>query len=110
MALGGASGIGGMGGGLDTLAGLEKSLGAGGAAPAAKPASGFGDILKTKLGELNATQADSSKAMTEIATGRVDDVAQTMMRIEQANVQLQMATQFRNKVVEAYQEILRMQM
>lgn len=33
-----------------------------------------------------------------------------MLRIEQANVSLQMATQVRNKVIEAYQEVLRMQM
>ena len=52
----------------------------------------------------------ASKATEDMATGRVDDVAQTMMRIEQANVSLQMATQVRNKVIEAYQEVLRMQM
>jgi flagellar hook-basal body complex protein FliE len=72
-------------------------------------AQGFGEVLKSKLSDLNAQQADAAGAMQDMATGRVDDVAQTMMRIEQANVSLQMATQVRNKVIEAYQEILRMQ-
>ena len=70
----------------------------------------FAAVLKDKLGSLNAQQADSASASQDMATGRVDDVAQTMLRIEQANVSLQMATQVRNKVVEAYQEVMRMQM
>lgn len=70
----------------------------------------FAAVLKDKLTSLNAQQADSASASQDMATGRVDDVAQTMLRIEQANVSLQMATQVRNKVIEAYQEVLRMQM
>jgi flagellar hook-basal body complex protein FliE len=73
-------------------------------------ASDFAAVLKDKLTSLNSQQADAAKASEDMATGRVDDVAQTMLRIEQANVSLQMATQVRNKVIEAYQDILRMQM
>ena len=73
-------------------------------------AASFANVLKSKLTDLNAQQADAGKASEDMATGRVDDIAQTMLRIEQANVSLQMATQVRNKVLEAYQEVLRMQM
>jgi flagellar hook-basal body complex protein FliE len=86
--------------------------GASGAAAAGggtEAASGFGDVLRGKLGELNESQATANQAAQDLATGDIDDIARTMMQVEQANVSLQMATQLRNKAVEAYQEILRMQ-
>lgn len=115
MALGGIGA--GIGGGLplELLDGASggKAAGARGAGGVDEASSGtpdFAGVLRSKLGELNASQADSAKASQDMATGRVDDIAQSMLRIEQASVQMQMATQVRNKVIEAYQEILRMQM
>lgn len=109
------AGLGGVGAG-SPLAGLSRlELLDGGAAKVdtdAEQAKGaqFASVLKDKLSSLNAQQVDAGMAAEDMATGRVDDVAQTMLRIEQANVSLQMATQVRNKVVEAYQEVMRMQM
>ena len=114
----GAGGIGGgIGAGLQMPFELLDGAGKAGASDAASDAAeaaagtgGFANALKAKLTELNAQQADSAMASEDMATGRVDDIAQTMLRIEQANVSLQMATQMRNKVIEAYQEVMRMQM
>lgn len=109
--------IGGIGAGVSLP--LELLNGTAGTAGATKPAEGtegasgassFASVLKDKLTSLNAEQAGSAKASQDMATGRVDDIAQTMLRIEQASVSLQMATQVRNKVIESYQEIMRMQM
>lgn len=82
--------------------------GAGAAAGTGK-SSGFGSVLRGKLDELAQSQQLGEQAATDLATNRAEDVAQSMVRIEQANVTLQMATQIRNKAIEAYQEILRMQ-
>jgi flagellar hook-basal body complex protein FliE len=95
---------------LDLLQNATKATKAADAASEGSGTSDFAAVLKDKLTSLNTEQADAAKATTDMATGRVDDVAQTMLRIEQANVSLQMATQVRNKVIEAYQDILRMQM
>ena len=76
---------------------------------AAEPAAGFGDVLRGKIGALNESQAISNSAAQDLATGDVEDIARTMMQVQQADVSLQLATQLRNKAVEAYQEILRMQ-
>lgn len=98
---------------LDLLQGATKATRATEATEAASggaTTSDFAAVLKDKLVNLGNQQADAASATQDMATGRVDDVAQTMLRIEQANVSLQMATQVRNKVIEAYQEILRMQM
>ena len=113
--IGAAAGI----GAFDPMALVGDVGGVGGGAKVGKVAdatkatdgagNGFANVLADKLQQLNATQNDSNLATQDMATGNVDDVAQTMMRIEQANVSLQMATQVRNKVIEAYQETLRMQ-
>ena len=113
--------LGGIGAGIGSSFGsalemIDAGRGTGSAAKVAKTdgATGgtpdFGAILKDKLTALNAQQADSAAASQSVATGQVDDIAQTMLRIEQASVSLQMATQARNKVIESYQEIMRMQM
>ena len=94
------------GGGAGKVGGAAKVDGADGPGGPAN----FASVLKDKLSSLNAQQADSASAYQDMATGRADDIAQTMLRIEQASVSLQMATQVRNKVIESYQEILRMQM
>ncbi len=94
-------------GGLATPMLDAASGGAGGAAGA--PASGFADMLKGKLQQVGDLQEVGAQASQQMATGKVDDVARALMQVEQANISLQLTTQLRNKVVEAYQEILRMQ-
>jgi flagellar hook-basal body complex protein FliE len=112
MAMGGING--GIGNGISIPLELLDGAGASGkAAAAAEEAAGtgsFAGVLKSKLSELSALQADSASAVQDLATGRADDIAQTMLRIEQSSVSMQMAMQVRNKVIEAYQEVMRMQM
>lgn len=118
---GGLGGMEGFGQQLGTLTdgmGVQggSTAGGAGAAQGTDPAAGaagsggFGAMLRGQMDKLGAAQADGQLAKQDMATGSVDDVAQTMLRVEQANVTLQMATQVRNKVIEAYQEVIRMQM
>jgi flagellar hook-basal body complex protein FliE len=92
---------------LDAAGGGLKD--ATGTAGAGKPAGGFANMISDQLTKLNESQGQANKVADDLATGRVDDVAQAMLSVEKANVQLQYATQLRNKGIEAYQEILRMQ-
>jgi flagellar hook-basal body complex protein FliE len=71
--------------------------------------SGFADLLKTKMEGLDSTLNAGNSAATDIATGDVQDITKSLLKVEEANVSLQLATQIRNKAVEAYQEVLRMQ-
>jgi flagellar hook-basal body complex protein FliE len=86
--------------------------GATGGAQAPAETSGIGSfasMLQNRLESLDAGQQAGNQAAQDIATNRVEDVAQAMLQVEKANVSLQFATQVRNKAIEAYQEILRMQ-
>lgn len=70
---------------------------------------GFGDVLNNALSQVNNLQQDSDKMAEKLATGETNDISQVMIASEKANLALQLTVQIRNKVVDAYQEIMRMQ-
>lgn len=83
---------------------------AGGASSAAKPAgaaSGFGE----SLGKLIDSADESSRAANNAVSNMLDgtgDVHNAMIALQRAELSLQLTVQVRNKVVQAYQDIMRM--
>jgi len=73
------------------------------------PQGSFAQILKDTLGEVNKLQLEAAQASTDLALGKVQDVSEVMIAAEKANIALQLTIQVRNKVIEAYQEVMRMQ-
>lgn len=69
----------------------------------------FGDMLKKAVEEVNGLQQQSADMKTKLLTGQIDDIHQVMIAAEKADLSFQLTMQIRNKVVEAYQEIMRMQ-
>jgi flagellar hook-basal body complex protein FliE len=77
---------------------------------AASPASGgFGKALAGAIDQLAATQNQASTHAQQLATGQAKDISSVVMSVEKASLELQLAVQVRNKGVEAYQELFRMQ-
>ncbi|ANU21003.1 flagellar hook-basal body complex protein FliE [Planococcus plakortidis] len=72
-------------------------------------ATGFGDVFKNALKEVSEAQNVSDKKTDQLLTGEVKDVHEVMIASQKASLSLQMTMQVRNKVVEAYQEVMRMQ-
>ncbi|KYG57865.1 flagellar hook-basal body complex protein FliE [Planococcus maritimus] len=72
-------------------------------------ATGFGDVFKNALKEVSNAQNVSDKKTDQLLTGEVQDVHEVMIASQKASLSLQMTMQVRNKVVEAYQEVMRMQ-
>ncbi len=69
----------------------------------------FKDLLTKAAGELNQSQINGSQAAQDLAMGRADNLHDVMLSMEQAGLALQYAIQVRNKLLESYQEIVRMQ-
>jgi flagellar hook-basal body complex protein FliE len=69
---------------------------------------GFGETLTRALNGVNDLQLQARDAAVAIASGAQVDSAQALVTIEKANVSFQFALQIRNKLLEAYQEIMRM--
>ncbi len=73
------------------------------------PAEGFAALLKDAMGHVQKTQETAATATTDFATGKSNDVAGTMIAVERANITLQLMLQIRTELLQAYQEIQRMQ-
>ena len=69
----------------------------------------FGAVLMEKLDGVNKSQLDAENATESFIKGDNIDVQKVMLSTEEAKMSLEMAVQVRNKLVEAYQEISRMQ-
>lgn len=89
---------------------LTPPAGLPGAKPAAEAQKGdFGSHLKNALGEVNDLQQQANQAIEQLVGEGKGDLQQTMVALEKADVSFRLMMQIRNKVLEAYQEIMRMQ-
>lgn len=75
-----------------------------------KPTTGdsFASYLSNAIEKVNQDQLHSEAMNKALATGEVTDLHQVMIASQQSMLSLQLTIQIRNKVVEAYQEIMRM--
>jgi flagellar hook-basal body complex protein FliE len=78
------------------------------AAPAPTPAAGFADTLGNALKQVNAVQQRSSDMQVAYERGQVTDIAEVMLARQEAGVAFEATLQVRNKLLTAYQDIMRM--
>src|SRR5262245_48933201 len=75
----------------------------------AAPATGFPSLLERYLNDLNAQVVQSDRLFQGLAAGDLDNLHNVMIALEQAKLSMQLAVEVRNRVLEVYQDILRMQ-
>lgn len=78
------------------------------ATPAHGPAQSFDDTLQAMLGGVNAVQSRAEDVSAAYQRGEVTDVAQVMLARQEAGVAFEATLQVRNKLLSAYQDIMRM--
>ncbi len=69
----------------------------------------FSSVLKQALDHVNSLQQDSSSKMRAIETGASTDLVGAMIAAQKSSLSFQALMQVRNKVVSAYEEVMRMQ-
>ncbi len=69
----------------------------------------FADSLKKAVNTVDALQKDADIKMQDLATGKSQNIHETMIAAEKADIALKLMVQVRNKIIDAYQEIMRMQ-
>lgn len=74
-----------------------------------KGAINFKDLLTEALQNVNSLEQESTKITEDFIAGRTDDIASVLIAGEKASISLQFVMEVRNKVLDAYQEIMRMQ-
>lgn len=68
----------------------------------------FGEFLNNAIQQVNGLQKDSEKLNEALAMGLTDNIHQVTIAAEKASIALQFTMQVRNKIMDAYQEIMRM--
>lgn len=86
---------------LPDRAGIERDA----AAP-----GGFQSVLEKAVGTVEKTRSDASASIEQFLNGEGEELHSVVMSTERAELAFDLFLQTRNKVVQAYQEIMRMQM
>lgn len=69
----------------------------------------FSTYLKDSLQKVNEAQIKSDLLTEKMALGKDVDLHEVMVAAQKANITMQLTVEIRNKVIEAYQEVMRMQ-
>jgi len=70
----------------------------------------FKDTLNGFLKDVNSMQVKADESIDRMAAGEITDVHQVMTAVEEANTAFNMMMEIRNKVMDAYTEVLRMRL
>jgi len=70
---------------------------------------GFGDLLRSVVDEANRAQVESDRALESLARGEETNVHDVMLALTRADLSFRMLVEVRDRLVEAYQEVQRMQ-
>ena len=76
-----------------------------------EPQSGslsFGQMLTDTISQVNRQQLNADASINNLVTGKQTDIHQTMIAMEKASVSFELLMQIRNKVISAYDRIMRM--
>ena len=69
----------------------------------------FKDTLQTFLKDVNSMQNHADRSIEKMVAGEITDVHQVMLAVEEANLSFNLMMEIRTKMVDAYQELMRMQ-
>ncbi len=76
--------------------------------PGAAPVS-FKSLLSDALAQVNHLEKEASASVIKLAAGEPIAIDEVMLAVQKADLALQLTQQIRNKLVDAYQEVSRMQ-
>ncbi|MEK6580747.1 MAG: flagellar hook-basal body complex protein FliE [Bdellovibrionota bacterium] len=69
----------------------------------------FSAVLRSSMDQVNLHQNQADQAVKELVSGRTKNIHETMLAIERADASLKLMMQVRNKILDAYKEVMRMQ-
>ena len=87
----------------------EKKIQSGSLSPEKMPTNNFADVLASSLEKVNGMQAERSSMVNAFASGQSQNVHELMITMQKAGLAMNMTAAVRNKVMEAYKELTRLQ-
>jgi len=79
-------------------------------AGATQGAGSFGSLLGDSIARVEGLRASSGEAIGRMLSGEGEEIHQVALQVQQAEIAFELFLQVRNKVAQAYQEVMRMQM
>lgn len=77
--------------------------------PETVPGAPFAEVLRESIGTVDRLQRNANRAIEDLTTGKRTDIHRTMIEMEKAGTAFELLMQVRNKMITAYEEIMRMQ-
>jgi flagellar hook-basal body complex protein FliE len=71
--------------------------------------SSFFDALQNSMEETNKAQLEADASVKDLIAGKTKNIHETMLQLQKADLSLKTMMQVRNKILEAYKEIMKMQ-
>lgn len=68
----------------------------------------FADTLKNYITKVDNLHKEADEAILDLAAGKSKNIHETMLAIQKADISFRLMMQVRNKIIEAYQEVMRM--
>ncbi len=75
-----------------------------------KSSGGFGEVLKESIGEVNKHINESAALSEGIMAGEHSNIHETMIAMEKSGISFKLLTKVQTKVIDAYKEVMRMQL
>ncbi len=97
---------------ISSISGITAAPAAAGIEPAGhagKPGE-FKSVLNASINRLESLRTDASQAVDRLLSGEGEELHTALLATQRAELAFELGLQVRNKVVQAYQEIMRMQM
>lgn len=88
--------------------GVPLPTGAGSEPAGGSEGKSFKEFMAESLSEVNRLQVEAQRAMNRYATGETTNQAEVISAVRQAELAFNMMMEIRNKLIDAYQEVLRM--
>jgi flagellar hook-basal body complex protein FliE len=76
----------------------------------ASGSSEFKNVLQGAIDQVELSRSDANQSVRNFLSGDGEDLHSTVLAVQRADLEFDMLMQVRNKVVSAYQEVMRMQM
>ncbi|NRR31465.1 flagellar hook-basal body complex protein FliE [Oxalobacteraceae bacterium] len=95
-------------GAIGAIDGLQPEL-LQAAAPVAPPVQGFASWFAGEVNSVNTSLSKADLEVQKVATGEASNLHDVMIHLEEARLSFQLLAQVRNRLLEAYQEVMRMQ-
>lgn len=92
---------------ISSISSVSNSQGAK-KAHSSNESTSFKNILENSINEVNRYQQEANDAVSDLASGKTDDLSKVMIAVKKSDLAFTALMETRNKLVDAYNEIMRM--